>query len=156
MDLGSSHERLARDQLLKLDDYMIRMQRAMHRRVQDAVQNFHMTASQIFILRYLDKQGRTKASDIAKFAGLSPGAVTQVCDELVKATLVERTRSDDDRRVVYIEATSAGKERLEQIRQFHLANSENVLSRLGANDSEEFLRLLGRVVELVEAEVAKK
>ena len=155
MNPGSSQDGLGRDQLLKLDDYLIRLQRVMHMQVQGVVQNFRMTASQIFILRYLDKHGPTKASDIAKFAGLSPGAVTQVCDELVKTDFVERTRSDDDRRVVYIEVTRPGRERLDQIRQFHLSNTKKVLQQLGTQDAEDFIRLIGRVVDIVEADVAK-
>lgn len=155
MNPGSRQDGLGRDQLLKLDDYLIRLQRVMHMQVQGVVQNFRMTASQIFILRYLDKHGPTKASDIAKFAGLSPGAVTQVCDELVKTDFVERTRSDDDRRVVYIEVTRPGRERLDQIRQFHLSNTKKVLQQLGTQDAEDFIRLIGRVVDIVEADVAK-
>lgn len=156
MDPGSNHDQPGREQLVKFDDFLVRLQRTMHMQLQEAAQRFRITASQIFILRYLAKQGPTKASDIAKFVGLSPGAVTQVCDELVKVDCVERARSDEDRRVVYVEITGTGKQRLEEIRRFHQATTEKVLRQLGPQDAGDFLRLVGRVVEIVEADLGSK
>lgn len=156
MGPGSSHDQVNREQVLKLDDFFLRLQRTMHTQVQTVVQRFHMTASQLFILRYVDKHGPTKASDIAKSAGLSPGAVTQVCDELVRIQCVDRTRSDDDRRVVYIEVTDVGRDRLNEIRQTQFAGTEHILAQLGPEDAENFVRIVGRVVEIAEKAALQK
>lgn len=156
MGLGSIHDQVSREQVLKLDDFFLRLQRTMHTQVQIVMQRFHMTASQVFILRYVDKHGPTKASDIAKSAGLSPGAVTQVCDELVRIQCIDRTRSDDDRRVVYIEATDVGRDRLNEIRQTQLSSTERILEQLGLEDAENFVRIVGRVVEIAEKEAMPK
>ncbi|MCF8563483.1 MarR family transcriptional regulator [Alicyclobacillus tolerans] len=142
-------------QLRQLEDLMARLQRLMHVQVQSVEQEFHLTTSQIFILRYLDKQGLAKASDIAKVAGLSPGAVTQVCDELVKENCVERKRSDDDRRVVHISVTDYGRQRLEQIRRAHIEKLYKVLTRVGNDEADAFIRILEKVVGVVETEALK-
>lgn len=117
-----------------------------HRQEKD----FGLTASQMFILRFLTHTPEVKASDIAKASGLSPGAVTQVCDELVKDGMVERTRSTDDRRVVHIRITDRGSEMVEQFRNVRRERIRSVLTKLGEEDANEFVRIFGRVVDILE------
>lgn len=135
-------------QLRLLEDYMARLQRAMH--LQASGSACGLTVTQTFILRYLDKHGSAKASDIAKMAGLSPGAVTQVCDELVRMGFVDRTRSNDDRRVVHIDITDAGRSELETVKRSRSERMLNLFTGLGAEDTDAFVRIIGRVVEMVE------
>jgi DNA-binding MarR family transcriptional regulator len=143
-----SPEEAAQEQLNKFEDLMARFQRVFH--VRSVVKDFGLTASQVFILRYLDRRAHAKASDIAKVSGLSPGAVTQVCDELVRAHLVERTRSNDDRRVVHIAITDPGRKQLEQIRRLRSEKMLEILKHLGTHDAQEFVRIFSRVVDIVE------
>lgn len=145
MDLDDSEQ-----QTRRLEDLMARLQRVMYK--ESVQKSTGMTTSQIFILRYLDKHQQRKASDIAKVAGLSPGAVTQVCDELVRLGLVDRARSTEDRRVVHVRITDAGRSRLEGIRRRRAEQTQRILQLLGPRDSEEFMRIIGRVVEMVETE----
>lgn len=145
MDLDDSEQ-----QTRRLEDLMARLQRVMYK--ESVHKSTGMTTSQIFILRYLDKHQQRKASDIAKVAGLSPGAVTQVCDELVRLGLVDRARSTEDRRVVHVRITDAGRSRLEGIRRRRAEQTQRILQLLGPRDSEEFMRIIGRVVEMVETE----
>ncbi len=134
--------------LQQMEDLLARLQRIMsHDRV---LKQFNMTASQMFILRYLNNCNRAKASDIAKVAGLSPGAVTQVCDELERSQWVERTRSSEDRRVVYVSITSQGQSRLDEIRKLRSNNMMDIFTRLGEHDAGEFVRIMGKVVAIVE------
>lgn len=136
------------ERIRQMDDLMARLQRIMTH--DTLLKKFTMTASQIFILRYLDKCERSKASDIAKVAGLSPGAVTQVCDELERYELVERIRSSEDRRVVYVSITDRGRGRLDDIRKVRSERMLEIFREVGAHDAGEFVRILGRVVEIVE------
>jgi len=135
--------------LWKMDDLMARLQRLMMFHATIATEK-GLTASQIFILRYLEKCPQAKASDIAKIAGLSPGAVTQVCDELVKMAYVERSRSTDDRRVVHTTLTAAGRKQLDEIRQQRIARMMDIVKQLDAEEATAFVGLLGRVVEVAE------
>lgn len=134
--------------LKAVDDLMARLQRSMTNKAY--FKESQLTASQVFILRYLDKCPQAKASDIAKVAGLSPGAVTQVCDELVKFGYIERSRSNDDRRVVHIALTDAGAEQLDSVRRRRSEHIARLLTELGPDDAQEFIRIIGRVVEIVE------
>ncbi|MCL6594491.1 MAG: MarR family transcriptional regulator, partial [Alicyclobacillus sp.] len=93
--------------------------------------------------------------DIAKRAGLSPGAVTQVCDELVRLGLVERVRSLDDRRVVQLHITEQGRSCLERVRRARGEQIAHVIDRLDPHDAREFLRILEQIVEVVESQTSE-
>jgi DNA-binding MarR family transcriptional regulator len=140
--------------LRQMEELLARLQRVMSSS-KTLIAEHGLTGSQVFILRYLDHCAQAKASDIARFAGLSPGAVTQVCDDLVRMGLVERTRSNDDRRVVHIHITEEGRRRLEQVRILRGRRILAVLNKLGPEDTREFVRLITRFVEIAEAELGK-
>ncbi|QQE77055.1 MarR family winged helix-turn-helix transcriptional regulator [Alicyclobacillus sp. SO9] len=140
------------DALRKLDDVMARLQRVMH--VRSLVKKFGLTSSQMFILRYLARCGQAKSSDIGKIVGLSPGAVTQVTDEMIRLRLVDRVRSEEDRRVVYVSLTDEGKDTVERIR---LAGSKRllaILEQLPPDDTDSFIRILEKVVDIIDQEGA--
>jgi DNA-binding MarR family transcriptional regulator len=138
----------------QFEDILARFQQVSHTHSQ--IKKFGLTTSEMFILRYLDACDRAKASDVAKVVGLSPGAVTQVCDELVKAGFVKRTRSDHDRRVVYIDITEKGRDKLEEIRQARIQKWRRVMEQLGPEDATTLLRIMGRILDLVDETLKEK
>lgn len=139
------------EQFEAFEELMSRLQQIMKIRHQE--RDFGFTTSQMFILRFLIHSPEAKASDIARASGLSPGAVTQVCDELVKDGMVERTRSLDDRRVVHIQITDGGREIVERFRNSRREKIRTVLAKLGEQDAGEFVRIFGRVVDIVEQDL---
>jgi DNA-binding MarR family transcriptional regulator len=132
----------------RLDDLFVRMQHVKNR--QSLVKKYGLTPTQAFILWYLNRNGQTKASDLAKVAGLSPGAVTQVCDELVRENFVERTRSSDDRRVVNIEISDGGRHLILEIQQERSEMMRMILEELSPGEADVCLDIIGRVVSFME------
>jgi DNA-binding MarR family transcriptional regulator len=63
------------------------------------------------LLGALAREGDLSAGALAAEAGITPATVTQMVDTLSAAGLVERTRSDRDRRVVTIRLTDEGRRR---------------------------------------------
>ncbi|MCL6444947.1 MAG: MarR family transcriptional regulator [Alicyclobacillus sp.] len=131
-------------QLRRLEDLMARLQRLMQAKTGHPG---GLTLSQVFVLRILDHRGQAKASDIAKITGLSPGAITQVCDELERLQFVSRSRSSDDRRVVHIALTEAGRQKLEEIRRERTARMRQLFEYLGPEDVEQLIRIIERIVQ---------
>lgn len=70
--------------------------------------NGELPPSQIILLIKLKTSGGLKAAEIASFAGVTPGAVTSMCDKLEKTGLITRVRDTTDRRVVRMQLTSEG------------------------------------------------
>jgi DNA-binding MarR family transcriptional regulator len=75
-----------------------------------------LTQGQIRALFTIDTKGEATAGELAKAAELSPASVSTMLDHLERDNIVERRRSDSDRRVVVVTLTSAGQELLERKR----------------------------------------
>lgn len=78
---------------------------------------FQMANGQIIVLMYLHHAETCRVNDVAKVLGITSGAATGLTDRLVALGLIERTRLDDDRRVVQLSLTAKGKETIEQTRE---------------------------------------
>lgn len=93
-----------------------------------------VSVSQYIVLKELN-QGRLRPSDLAGCLGVTPGTVTPLIDRLTQGGLVDRSRDPDDRRMLRLALTGAGRRRLAEIEQCHQA----VLQRLTAGLSDEEL-----------------
>lgn len=138
------------DNIRKLDTILERFVRGM--RFHHAGEKSELTTTQFFVLRYLSFVEQAKSSEIARIAGLSPGAITQVCDELVRLDYVERVRSKEDRRVVYVTLKSAGREKLKSLLTERATRLGELMGKLSEGESEQFIRLLERLVEVLDEE----
>lgn len=56
-----------------------------------------------------------KATEIADFFSVTPGAVTSMCDKLEKLHFVQRVRESEDRRVVNMKLTTEGEQKVQEI-----------------------------------------
>ena len=69
-----------------------------------------LTGSQLWVVRILDGASPMKVSDLARRMYLHPATMVGLLDRLETKRLVQRTRSDKDRRVVHIIITDQGRE----------------------------------------------
>ncbi|MDI6604558.1 MAG: MarR family transcriptional regulator [Thermoanaerobacteraceae bacterium] len=78
-----------------------------------------ITGPQGMLMSMLAHHGKMKISDLSENLGLSNSTVSGIIDRLERQGLVERTRSIEDRRVVYVSITSEfkknAKEQLNEI-----------------------------------------
>jgi DNA-binding MarR family transcriptional regulator len=74
-----------------------------------------LNRSDLRCLGILGRVGAMTAGDLARAAGLTPGAITGVVDRLVKAGYAHRTRDVGDRRRVTIDTTPAARRVTEEI-----------------------------------------
>jgi DNA-binding MarR family transcriptional regulator len=69
--------------------------------------------------------------------------ITRLFDRLVRAELVERTRSESDRRVVLVSLTTRGKKLVDKLHRPAMTLHRKQLGRLGVRK----LRLLSELLE---------
>ncbi|MEY9977185.1 MarR family winged helix-turn-helix transcriptional regulator [Lysinibacillus sp. RC79] len=67
-----------------------------------------LSQNQLVLLLQLKINSGMKATEIAEFFSVTPGAVTSMCDKLEKLEFVERIREKEDRRVVKMVLTNSG------------------------------------------------
>ena len=77
----------------------------------------NITPAQFFLLKIITRVKDCKAKDIADILEISPAAATNMLERLYKNNLIERCRSAEDRRVVFIKLSQTGEEIFEEINQ---------------------------------------
>lgn len=132
----------------ELDDLMVRLVRLLPS--QNVLKKSGLTPTQSYILRHLARYGQTKASDLARSSGLSPGAVTQVCDELEKSGFVVRHRSVNDRRVVQHDITDSGREVLVELTRHRQNLIRYALGQVDEVEARGFLHVVELMVQKLE------
>lgn len=102
-----------------------------------------LAEGQIFLLYLLREHGNYKVSELANRLGLTAGAVSAMTDKLIQFDLIQRERSEDDRRVVWISLTDKGKQVISEIQH----NKFNLIRMRFGGLSEEDLKRATEVFE---------
>lgn len=74
-----------------------------------------LSQNQLILLLQLKINSGMKATEIADFFSVTPGAVTSMCDKLEKLELIHRVRESGDRRVVKIVLTNNGETKVQSL-----------------------------------------
>jgi len=103
--------------------------------------------SHVQVLSMLEEVGSMSVSEISRRFGIAKPNITPLVDRLVNAGLVDRVRSETDRRVVNIVILEEGRARLNQIQS---ALNEHVAGWKELLTEEEFARLDHALTDIVE------
>lgn len=110
-----------------------------------------LTMMQARSLAALGREREMTAGQLARSADLNPATVTAMLDHLEAAGIVERHRSEVDRRVCNITVTEAGWQLLEERLRHWQSVWEESFSGFQDEELETANRVLVRVVELVDS-----
>jgi len=100
---------------------------------------------EIRALILLRNRDRTIMSDFAQELGVPLSTATHTIDRLVGKGLVIRVRSEQDRRVVQVEMSEAGKALQAALRTRHQAMARSWLTPLSQAERETFLDLMSKI-----------
>lgn len=84
-------------------------------------------------------------SDIAKNLSLSLSSVTVIVEKLVKSGLVERVRSEEDRRIVYGKLTSEGAKIYQSQIDFLYSMLNKILEKLSLEEQSSLTRVVQKI-----------
>jgi DNA-binding MarR family transcriptional regulator len=120
-------------------------------RGRDMAKKEGITHAQMHLLGVLFEQGgELAASRLAACAELTPTTVTQMVDPLEKHGLVERVRSDEDRRVVFVRLTAAGREEVERKRAAYRERWRDLLADAAPEELDQAAEVLRRIARLID------
>ncbi|NIW86833.1 MAG: MarR family transcriptional regulator [Gammaproteobacteria bacterium] len=91
-----------------------RIMRAVDQHSKQLEQRCGLTGPQILLLREIRKADELSIGALARHANLSQATVTAIVDRLQRRGLVERLRSEQDKRKVFVRVSAAGKAQLRQ------------------------------------------
>lgn len=110
-----------------------------------------ITTSQSAVLMFLDGRKRASMSDLASAIGLKITSVSGLVDRMEKKGLVERRRSDADRRSFHIELTDDGRTLTARAKPLVRQNNVHLLTLIGERaDAEKFADVCETLIEAVE------
>lgn len=84
-------------------------------------------------------------TDLSAAAGRDKSSITPVIEDLVKRGLVERSRTDSDRRTYRLNLTPAGKKMLAVMTRYASQHERKIDRIVGARDREKFIAILKRI-----------
>lgn len=83
----------------------LRVTHRMSRQLRNYFDQPELTHPQMLVLTALSEEGTMPISRLARYVGSANSTVSGIVDRLEKMKLVERIRSEDDRRVIYVGLT---------------------------------------------------
>jgi DNA-binding MarR family transcriptional regulator len=94
-------------------------------------------------------------SDFADAMGAPLSTASHMIERLVKKGMVERLRTEKDRRVVHVELSAEGKKRERLFLDQRLAMAREMLAPLSPGEREIFMELLGKMIQSANPKAAQ-
>lgn len=103
-----------------------------------------------FILIFIREGcGKAAPKDIRDATGVSTARVAAELNSLEKKGLITRRTNHDDRRRTIVELTPKGIALAEEHKKTHERKILEILTLLGEEDSAEFVRIVGRLPDII-------
>ncbi|MCB9615691.1 MAG: MarR family transcriptional regulator [Sandaracinus sp.] len=126
------------------------------RRVTKEVARQHgLTGPQVTAIKVLENFGALSLTDLSARMSATNSTMTGIADRMERDGLVERTRSETDRRVVQIALTEKGRQLAAQIPIASMALFAEALRSLDERDRRDLTRILRKLTDEV-AELVRK
>jgi DNA-binding MarR family transcriptional regulator len=112
----------------------------------EAVHELTLSDFDVLVQLYYAEGRRMRRIDLARSVLLTASGITRLLDGLESAGLVGKERCDSDARVTYAVLTKAGVKKIEDARESHLADIEELFgSRFSPQERDQLAELLGRL-----------
>lgn len=104
-----------------------------------------LTEGQLHILELLMEASPMKPSDLLQYLSTTPAAITTILDRMERNELIERSRDDKDRRIVWLNVTEKGQAEMERGTVIRRTIMEQSLDRISLHNQQLLVYLLGKV-----------
>ena len=112
--------------------------------------DFALSKQEVFALMLIDRRGELIMSQIAHYINVSMSTATGIVDRLVKNELIERTRSESDRRVVMIRLTDKARQIVSEIKNIG-SHYIRVISEALTDEERDFLfKIVTKIIRVVQ------
>jgi DNA-binding MarR family transcriptional regulator len=112
----------------------------------EALHELTLSDFDVLVQLYFAEGRRMRRIDIARSVLLTASGITRLLDGLESCGLVAKERCESDARVTYAVLTEAGVKKIEEARESHNADIEELFgSRFAPEEREQLTELLGRL-----------
>lgn len=127
-----------------------RAQNAVHRRVQEPLDELGVTATQLGIAVHLDQLGPLSAAELSRRFHIAPQSVGTALNRLEKLGWVQRGTHPSHGRVVLYKLTEMGLAGTSRGRKLVAATNAEVTAPLSEGETEDLIGLLRRVTVAID------
>jgi MarR family 2-MHQ and catechol resistance regulon transcriptional repressor len=124
---------------------LARASAAFSHRTHEHIRTFGLTGSQFGALETLGHKGPLTVGELCRKQLVTGGNMTVVIDNLEREKLVERVRSETDRRVILVHLTEKGKALFDDIFPKHAEHVAILASALDPSEQRNLARLLKKL-----------
>ncbi|WWQ61733.1 MarR family transcriptional regulator [Sulfolobus tengchongensis] len=122
-------------------DLITGLTRKINKETDKALEQIGLSYFEFKVMCALDDEGKIPMSRVAEKYMLTKAGLTSIIDRLEEKNLVKRVRSESDRRVIYVELTDKGREKLAESRKIFLNVLSSFLSKLSEDEIREIERI---------------
>jgi DNA-binding MarR family transcriptional regulator len=126
------------------------IQRLMHAYIHRSFDELGLAPSHLQLLQFIEREQPVSLKRLAEHMRLTPGAITQLVESLVRAEYVTRTPDAADRRVINIALTSAGGEKIGALSRKKQSLLAKVVADLNDEELQVFLRVQQKMLQYLE------
>jgi DNA-binding MarR family transcriptional regulator len=105
-----------------------------------------LSPREVKVLMTLGEKGETIMSDLANTLRVPLSTATRIIDRLNTKQLVDRSRSDQDRRIVVVRPSDKGRSMHEAFKETQLVMAGRMLEPLSSGEREILLELIAKMV----------
>jgi DNA-binding MarR family transcriptional regulator len=109
-----------------------------------------LTNDQHYTLRYMHKVGTCTSSELAEVFNVKKSAITAMINRMWEKGLIERTRDENDRRVVYLTLTNRGNELFLKTEQRIHKLVESLITKFDQTEIEQFIQTFEKLNQLLQ------
>lgn len=102
--------------------------------------------SSLLVLATLESEGQQRQTELAHILGLTPGAITNISDKLIKKGYAQRKFDDHDRRVIYLAITEEGKKIIKLARAKGEQVQTEIFQVLNESEYEQLLKIYKKLL----------
>ena len=110
-----------------------------------------LSSVQTMLMRTLEASTALKMTDVAALLAIKPPAASAMVDGLERHGFVERTPSDEDRRVTLVHLTETGRTVLAEAEETRRSHMRRYLELVSEDDIRTLLRIQHTFIDAIEA-----
>ncbi|MCB1223517.1 MAG: MarR family transcriptional regulator [Mesotoga sp.] len=119
------------------------------------LRDFPITPAQFDVLQVLFFNGEKRMSDISRWLGITKSTTTGLVKRLIDADLVERRRSDKDRRSYIIDISAAGKTLIGKVIDRRVEYLKSVMTEIKSDQVKELEVIVKNLLEIMDSKKTK-
>lgn len=109
-----------------------------------------VTCEQHYTMRYINQVTSCTSSELAQVFGVNKSAITSIINRLFEKELIQRTRDEKDRRVIYLTLTDKGKNVFFKMEERIQRLVESIINKFDDTEIQTFLTTFEKLDRLIE------